>query len=141
MNLTKLRAAVARIEASVGCGDHSCLYVQPMGMGTNGGCRCPGERHEPGGRMLALDMAVLFKTARELVASSPPEDEPTCPRCRTIVPAGNMLEFCGMCGFVFPVVKPCDRCGDRDPVACTAHVGCDHSLCGTCGHTLPPDPK
>jgi len=26
-----------------GCGDNSCIIIQPQGMGTNGGCRC-GER-------------------------------------------------------------------------------------------------
>jgi hypothetical protein len=23
-----------------GCGDNSCVLIQPQGMGTNGGCRC-----------------------------------------------------------------------------------------------------
>lgn len=27
----------------LGCGDHSCLFKKPVGVGTNGGCRCLSE--------------------------------------------------------------------------------------------------
>lgn len=32
--------AVSAFLSTVGCGDHSCLFVKPQGMGTNGSCRC-----------------------------------------------------------------------------------------------------
>lgn len=27
-------------ELGLGCGDNSCYFVKPLGMATNGGCRC-----------------------------------------------------------------------------------------------------
>jgi hypothetical protein len=51
------------MELAQGCGDHSCRFNKPSGMGTNGGCRCidkiedalsrrstvtPAEVHKPG---------------------------------------------------------------------------------------------
>ena len=40
----QIKAALAAFEASLddigGCGDSSCLVRKPVGMATNGGCRC-----------------------------------------------------------------------------------------------------
>lgn len=31
-------------ELGLGCGDNSCYFVKPKGMGTNGGCACLPDR-------------------------------------------------------------------------------------------------
>jgi hypothetical protein len=38
--LVKLRDIAAALGMDVGCGDNSCVWGSPGGMGTNGGCRC-----------------------------------------------------------------------------------------------------
>ena len=53
----ELREAAALAGHYVGCGDNSCLFVKPKGMGTNGGCRCS---RRPG----AIDaLAKLYRLA------------------------------------------------------------------------------
>jgi hypothetical protein len=42
--LNELRVLMDEFYEAAGCGDNSCRYVKPTGMGTNGGCRC-WDRH------------------------------------------------------------------------------------------------
>jgi hypothetical protein len=53
-----LTRAVARVMAVVGCGDHSCLFTKPSGVGTNGGCRCGR-----GNRIVLASLAQLYHSA------------------------------------------------------------------------------
>jgi hypothetical protein len=53
----RLREALRLVENRVGCGDHSCLFRKPTGMGTNGGCRCA---RRPG---CAEAFAALYRAA------------------------------------------------------------------------------
>jgi hypothetical protein len=61
-----LAEAVRVVENRTGCGDHSCLFRKPTGMGTNGGCRCP---RRPG---LSEAFALLYRAA---LAALPPTPE------------------------------------------------------------------
>ena len=63
--------AVALVDQYVkqGCGDHSCIFVKPTGMGTNGGCRC---KSRP---FIFRALAILLKVARSTVASPPAQKE------------------------------------------------------------------
>lgn len=36
----KARELAAKYGYVIGCGDNSCMFGSPGGMGTNGGCRC-----------------------------------------------------------------------------------------------------
>lgn len=62
----ELRQEAETAARYAGCGDHSCLFVKPNGMGTNGGCRCI-ERARPG---LAFALGKLFRAARSSEGSS-----------------------------------------------------------------------
>lgn len=62
--VARLREALEPVTAAVGCGDHSCLFKTPTGMGTNGGCRCV---RKPG---VPEKLAALYRAA---LASSPTE--------------------------------------------------------------------
>lgn len=48
-----------------GCGDNSCQFVRPYGVGTNGGCRCFDGRgaHQPGA---IPALAKLFKASKAI---------------------------------------------------------------------------
>lgn len=49
--------------AFAGCGDNSCLVKKPIGMATNGGCRCFGERS------VLKKVSVIAEMARELITA------------------------------------------------------------------------
>lgn len=52
----------------IGCGDNSCRWGARGGMGTNGGCRCNGERdHQPSEERLARRRGIAM--LRELAES------------------------------------------------------------------------
>ena len=67
----------------IGWGDHSCLFVRPQGLGTNGGCRCA---REPG--RLAHNVRVLRRQRDELLAALKAQEEAEafraneCDECR-----------------------------------------------------------
>ncbi len=48
----------------VGCGDNSCIWGSPGGMGTNGGCRCIDGRSGQSERHVLLQMQ---RVARHLL--------------------------------------------------------------------------
>lgn len=52
-------------EASGGCGDGNCVVLKPIGMHTNGGCRCYGDR------MKAQRMMRAGQRLYEAIAPSP----------------------------------------------------------------------
>ncbi len=51
------RAALAQASGFVGCGDNSCRFVKPSGVGTNGGCRCADKP------FVMAALAALYKAA------------------------------------------------------------------------------
>jgi len=69
-----------RIEATVlnerlaeigGCGDSSCLVYRPIGMATNGGCRCWSDRY----KMQKVLMAYLIYSKRIAALVAEVEDD------------------------------------------------------------------
>lgn len=65
MTVATLREAVAEVTVCAGCGDHSCRFVKPRGMATNGGCRCADRPY------VLATLAKLYKAA--LAATEPKE--------------------------------------------------------------------
>lgn len=58
-----------------GCGDHGCLIKRPVGMGTNGGCRCHGDRNK---MRIILSRLLAYRAEREKKGPpDPPEPPPT----------------------------------------------------------------
>ncbi len=49
---------------NVGCGDNSCMWGSPGGMGTNGGCRCVGQKGKGDDR---LQLFMLKSVAQHLL--------------------------------------------------------------------------
>lgn len=50
-----------QIQVMVGCSDHGCIWKQPQGMGTNGGCNCEKElRRRLASLGYSLMQSILF---------------------------------------------------------------------------------
>lgn len=62
----KLRDVATALGLSVGCGDNSCVWGSPGGMGTNGGCRCYGSRGDRDYRIGFLEMQRVAKHLLEV---------------------------------------------------------------------------
>ena len=58
--------ALREVDRLMGCGDNSCRFVKPMGMATNGGCRCLVKDYKPG---QVPSLANLVKAVRAFIAS------------------------------------------------------------------------
>ena len=52
----------------LGCGSHSCKYVKPTGMGTNGPCQCSRNKGDKVERFLLRNLASLFRENEKLKA-------------------------------------------------------------------------
>lgn len=57
----EIKKAIALVEKYAGCGDNSCLFAQPKGMATNGGCRCLERGNGARSRLLGQALAVLYR--------------------------------------------------------------------------------
>ncbi len=62
--MTKLRDIAKALGWDVGCGDNSCIWGSPGGMGTNGGCRCYGSRGQQSDR---TGLLMMTEVARALL--------------------------------------------------------------------------
>ena len=62
------------LDEKLGCGDNSCVLVKPVGMGTNGGCRCPVTRVKRVMRDRVLEEAA--KVAEKEASRVQPNDYP-----------------------------------------------------------------
>lgn len=79
---TQVRAIVSELCAKVGiepCGDNSCVFGPPGGMGTNGGCRCvieraPGQRQQDRRTIHAL-ASLVRELATRVTAIEPVADD------------------------------------------------------------------
>jgi hypothetical protein len=60
----KPRDIARQIGIETGCGDNSCLWGSPGGMGTNGGCRCAEKGTDP--VELRRDLQKALKVVRHL---------------------------------------------------------------------------
>lgn len=49
----------------IGCGDNSCMFGSPNGMGTNGGCQCHDGDCTDLRKLIRVLAAVLAATAKE----------------------------------------------------------------------------
>ncbi len=65
----KLREHAKALGLDVGCGDNSCIWGSPGGMGTNGGCRCVD--HEDCPRRLRRQVRMMARVAQHLAAKVP----------------------------------------------------------------------
>lgn len=75
-SVSELTDAVAAIEHYVGgCGDGGCRFVRPVGMHTNGGCRCELVRNGQRVPLGANALANLYRAAKRLT-------EATCPSAK-----------------------------------------------------------
>lgn len=50
----------------LGCGSHSCKYIKPTGMGTNGPCFCSTNRGKNVERFLLRNLAKMNEQNKEL---------------------------------------------------------------------------
>ena len=55
-----------------GCGAHDCVICKPVGIGTNGGCRCPPTRVKRVFYLRGLEAAAQIVAAEEFTGT--PED-------------------------------------------------------------------
>jgi hypothetical protein len=62
----KARELAAKYGYEIGCGDNSCWFGSPGGMGTNGGCRCWPRAHAR--NVTEDELQQMRKLSRDLAA-------------------------------------------------------------------------